>query len=67
MWEIPAIPNCVVCGARNDGSHKCPVETERRIEAGRKTHDDRADYGAWYGTKLCDGFRFYNEDYNNDD
>ena len=58
--------NCVVCGGRNDGNHHCPPATIAAVERGRAAHSDRHDYAKWYGTRLRDGFRFYNEDYNYD-
>ena len=54
--------SCIVCGGYNDGSHKCPVATENRIEGARKGHADRVDYPKLYGTRLCEGFARMNED-----
>ena len=58
--------NCVVCGVYNDGSHKCAVITENRIEGARMGHADRADYPVLYGSRLSEGFARMNEsgDYN---
>ena len=58
--------DCVVCGGRNDGNHHCPPETIVRIEAGRKSHEDRDDYPVQFGTRLSDGFAAMNgsDDYD---
>lgn len=57
-----ALANCVVCGASlchngiEDQNHHCDPVKEKRIEAGRHTHDERVDYPKLYGTRLYDGF-----------
>ncbi len=58
--------DCVVCGGPAGFDHKCPDIAEKRIEAGRKSHDERVNYSVWYGTRLYDGFRAFNGDYNHD-
>lgn len=55
---------CVVCGGPAGYDHHCPPEKIRRIEAGRKGHEDRDLPAPLYGRRLHDGFAIMEDDEN---
>ena len=48
--------NCVVCGAKNDGSHKCDKETENRIEGRYSAKEKTENRPPMFGSRLGYGF-----------
>ena len=54
--------HCVSCGEPAGYDHKCDPDLERRIEAGRKSHENIIEYPRSYHRRLSDGFNLMRDD-----